>query len=566
MKVSLEKPWLKYYDKIPKDMKPPVYGSAYLAIKEHSFDKPDRVALDYYGKKTTYEEMFRKVDRIAAALTAIGVTKGDIVTLMVLNDPNAICTFYALNKIGAVANLISGQKLDETIIKSINLTETKYIFALDFFINKIEAIKDKIPNIQKIIISNVTDNMPFFKQKAARMVKKLSPKTLPNTKQYIHFTDFVKLGNSLDTPTPVNEPDTLAALIYTSGTTGGEKGIMLSNRNINSFAMFSDIGRNTFWHDGRFLLQVPLFVVSGLMAPMHFTLYTKNTVLIRIPMQDDINKLLDLKPNYIVSYPEEFRHLDTSIKRDLSCILEMYSGSDVLSLGMEQSINDYLEKCHSSSKICNAYGMTEASAGLSMNMNVAYKAGSTGVPLWNNVIAAFDPDTGEECDANVPGELCMCSDMVMMGYFKMKEETDRVLKKHADGKIWLHTGDLGYVDEDGFVFITGRLVRGMAVRIGTTYERIFCSEVEKVIREHPAVSECFVVPKEDDVKSDIPAAFIILKSGYSKECLDNIRQYANSNLDDFRKPGRYYFVDSFPLTSAKKINFAKLEDIANASK
>ena len=561
---SIDKPWLKYYSQEVIDATLPE-----CTIYEHIFnnnqDNLDRIALVYYGIKISYRQMFQEISYIAGALEDNGVKEGDIVTVCMINSPETIYLIFALSKIGAVANMVYGSSTSEELKKYILDVDSKIVFTLDLFQDKFVQIVDET-QLEKIIVVESTRSMSEINQTDARLFKDMKPIPLPNDPRFTIWEKF--LQNTRECNRTCHNADAPAVITYTGGTTGGSKGAVLSNKAIIAVAQQYIIGeresqcklqRKSIW-----MQVLPLFISYGVACSLMIPLTIGMTLVIRIPMTESIADFYKkFKPNHIMygpAYWEAFA--DDNKNLDLSDMITPFTGGDILHATTERKINEYLKKQGSSVLLKNGYGMTEVCAAVSVNYQHAHEFGSVGIPLVKNVISAFDTETGQELRYGEKGEICIHTPSMMLEYVNKPEETNNIIKKHEDGLLWVHSGDLGYITEDGFVHISGRLKRYMMYIANGLHKKIFSLDIEKVLLEHPYVDNCAVVPIADSVTFQKPVAFIILKKDVSHEVnIENeLSAYAEKNLQDGYKPIKYIFVDRFPLTKVGKVDYLKLEN------
>lgn len=560
---SIDKPWLKYYPKEAIDTPLPEC-SAYEIIFNNNRDNLKRVAIDYYGTKITYQALFEHVDRVAAALVTHGVRRGDIVSLCMLNSVETIYLIYALNKIGAVSNLICGLDSDRELIAHLQNSTSPLLFTLDIFVSRIINVLDQT-ELEKIVVLNLTQGMSAITRFAARKFKGMQPKTLPLDSRFISWKEFVTHRGPIKMGTTVSEANIPAVICYTGGTTGGSKGVVLSNKNMVAVAQQyiwrgPQISRNSRWAE-----VLPLFIAYGVACALQIPLMVGMTIVLRITGSMTIGNLCKLKPQYIVYGPafwEQFADENTHL--DLSFLTECISGGDRLPAPIEEKINNYLAKCGCKSPILNGYGMSEVSAAVSVNFEGAHEPGSVGIPFVKTVISAFDVETGVELPTGNEGEICIHGPSVMMEYINNPEETQNLMRVHTDGLKWVHSGDLGFIDEKGFVHISGRLKRYILTKYNGLYKKVFSLDIEKVLLSHPAVSNCAVVPIPDSENEQVPASFIILKqdAAASDELLQSIQQHCKSNLDPIYWPKKFLLCEEFPLTKIGKVDYRALETLA----
>lgn len=560
---SIDKPWLKYYSEEAIN-EPLPESSIYEIIFERNQDNLNRVAIDYYGKKITYKGLFNYIDSVACSLVKLGVKQGDIVSICMLNSPETIYLVYALNKIGAVANLISGLDSDREIIEHIGNATSPVLFTLDIFSERILSIIDKT-DLKHVIISNLTQSMPMITRFVARNLKKMKPKQVPLDNRCMSWEEFISAKATL--VAKKGNPDDAAIICYTGGTTGGSKGVVLSNKSIIA------VGQQYIWRgikldrDSLWVEILPLFIAYGVTCSLQIPLMVGMTLLLRIVGSASIGELCKEKPQYIIYSPvfwEQFADEGKDI--DLSFLVEGISGGDKLSETVEKKINDYFCAHGAKSPVLNGYGMSEVGAAVSVNFDGAYELGSVGLPFVKTIISAFDIETGEELPIGTEGELCIHGPSMMTEYINNPEETANVIRRHADGKAWVHSGDLGYISENGFVHISGRLKRYILTKHDGLYKKVFSLDIERVLLKHAVVNNCAVVPfQTGNDEEQSPCAFIILKKGVSEtnQLRSEIIDYCSKNLDYIYQPKKIVFVQQFPLTKVGKVDYLELEKTAN---
>lgn len=559
---SIDRPWLKYYSEEAIRAELP-NETLYESLKKCNQDNLDRIAMEYYGKQISYASLLEHIDQVAGALAFSGIKYGDTVTVCSLNSPETVYLLYGLNKIGAVANMASGLSDSTDLINYINSTNTKLIVTLDNFLDKITSILDAT-SVEKVVVMNITESMGSVIQFAARYLKGMKPKVLPNDRRFIRWKDFV----SYHVPTnSVGLAENVAVITYTGGTTGGSKGVMLSSKALISTA-YQYIMCEAGLDRGQTWLQFfPLFIAYGIGPSLHLPLMAGLTLIIRIPMADKLGTILKkYRPNHILSGPAMWTQLaEDDLNIDLSFLMEPTSGGDKLPIHLEEKVNAYLKKQGSHCSLMNGYGLTEVSAGVSINFKNAHCLGSVGIPFCKNIIAAFDLESGNELRYGEEGEICICTPSLMTGYVGSDDE---MIYVHKDGRKWLHSGDLGYISEDGFVFITGRIKRFFLFMANGEAKKVFSADIEKVLLTHPLVENCAIVPVAHKTKNQVAKAYVKLKDKNVAiaSAEKDLRKFCDEHMTERFRPEEYEFVQSYPLTKIGKIDYRTLERQANYEK
>lgn len=567
---SIDKPWLKYYtdEQIKTDMP---QMSAYRYLFEQNKKYLSKIALSYYGRKINFDEFFAKIEETAKALKAIGVKENDIVTISMPNTPEAAYLFYAMSKIGAIANMVDPRTSAEGLKNYIEEVESDLVIIVDSYYNKIKSLR-KTGNIKQIVAISPSESLPFglnlgYKAKEFIEGLKNSEKKIILEDGTINWSQFIKNGKEYKLNTEVEFKNNRPLVIeHTGGTTGIPKGVVLSNENINAVALQSvltgiDMQREHNWMD-----IMPTFIAYGVGMGLHLPL-TIGMETILVPQFDPAKfdeLLVKYKPIHMVGVPSYWGTIIKSKKlanKDLSYIIAPTVGGDAMNHTLELQANDYLKEHNCSSKITKGYGMTEVTGGVSGTVDKNNHIGSVGIPFVKTTISIFEPDTEDELMYGMDGEVCITGPNTMLGYFKNLEATNKMLKKHKDGKIWVHTGDIGHINQDGSLFIVDRIKRMMIRYDGF---KIFPSLIENVIGTHEAVDSCKVVAIADQEHSQgkLPKAHIVLKPQYKgkeKMIMEQIKLLCSEQLPEYVQPVDYKFRESLPLTSVGKIDYISLE-------
>ena len=567
---SIDKPWLKYYtnEQIKTDMP---QMSVYRYLFEQNKKYLSRTALSYYGRKIIFDEFFTKIEETAKALKAIGVKENDIVTISIPNTPEAAYLFYAMSKIGAIANMVDPRTSAEGLKSYINEVKSNLVIIVDSYYNKVKDLR-KMGDVKQIVAISPSESLPFglnLGYKAKEFIEGLKdPKNKITLEDgTMSWAQFIKKGKEYKLNTEVEFKSNRPLVIeHTGGTTGIPKGVVLSNENINAVALQSvltgiDMQREHNWMD-----IMPTFIAYGVGMGLHLPL-TIGMETILVPQFNPAKfdeLLLKYKPIHMVGVPSYWGTIIKSKKlanKDLSYIIAPTVGGDAMDHTLEQQANDYLKEHNCSSKITKGYGMTEVTGGVAGTVDENNHIGSVGIPFVKTTISVFEPDTEEELMCGQDGEVCITGPNTMIGYFNNLEATNNMLKKHKDGKIWVHTGDIGHINEDGSLFIVDRIKRMMIRYDGF---KIFPSLIENVIGTHKAVDSCKVVAIADQEHSQgkLPKAHIVLKHQYKgKEEMikEQIKLLCAEQLPEYVQPVDYKFRESLPLTSVGKIDYISLE-------
>ena len=542
-------------------------GAMYEEVYKAAKKKPDVAASEFQGRKTKYRDFVRKIERTAASFSAIGIKTGDRVTICMPNTPQAVDSFYALNRIGAVPAMIHPLSAVEEIKFYLTETKSKAIVTLDIFYEKIRKAAELADLPVTIIVASIKDELPFPKNMLYPLTVKNKPAIDRRTENTIKWAEFIREGKKLTQLAERNARfDDDAVILFSGGTTGKTKGILLTNMNINALALQTGAAAG-FSLDGlRMLSVMPLFHGFGLGIGIHTPLIHGGTCIL-VP-QFSVKTYADLikkeKPNVLPGVPTLFEALLRTRGLqgfDMSFIRGMFCGGDSLSIELKRKVDAFLREHNASIQIREGYGTTECVTASCLTPYDYYKEGSIGVPFPDTYYKIVKPGTNEKLPPNHDGEICISGPSVMKGYLDNPEETAETLRNHGDGRIWLHTGDLGMMDEEGFIYFKQRLKRIIIVSGFNVYP----SQVENAIDVHPDVMYSCAVGVPDEYKMHKVKAFVVLRSGVEPD--DRIREEILENCR--RKVFRYAvpyeieFRDELPKTLVGKVAYRVLEEEIN---
>lgn len=559
--ASQAKPWLKYYDQKFIDQTLPAL-SAFEYVCQRSKNHLNDTALEYYGRKFTYADLIVNVKKTAAALRGAGVKKGDIVTVVSIMTPEIIALFYAADMMGATLNLVDPRYSVEGIREYIEEVDSHLLVCLNVVYERCRQAA-KRTNVEKVIVLSPADSLPPVMAVGYKL-------TTPDKNKYasnvIRWKQFIKGGEGQSTAAEPYDPDHACVVVHTGGTTGSPKGVMLTDDCFNGIALQFQAYPKLF-HRGQKLMNVmPPFIAYGFACGIHLPLVLGFTVII-IPNLDPAklgSLVLKHKPEHMFGVPTHYQQLASDPKlrdKDLSFIINYAAGGDSLSRGAEQTVNDFLAAHGARYPIAKGYGMTEVSSAATVAAGLDNKPGSVGIPMVNTVVAAFEPGTDQELPIGQRGELCISGPCLMKGYYNKPEETAILLRRHPDGRVWAHTGDMGYLDEDGFVFLDSRIKRMIIRHDGF---KVFPSMIENVVSRHPAVHQCSVVgcTDKDHTQGRLPFVYIVLKAGITakkKQVIRELERMCAEELPEYVQPVAYKFISSMPMTPVGKVDYRQLE-------
>ena len=559
--ASQAKPWLKYYDQKFIDQTLPAL-SAFEYVCQRSKNHLNDTALEYYGRKFAYADLIVNVKKTAAALRGAGVKKGDIITVVSIMTPEIIALFYAADMMGATLNLVDPRYSVEGIREYIEEVDSHLLVCLNVVYERCRQAA-KRTNVEKVIVLSPADSLPPVMAVGYKL-------TTPDKNKYasnvIRWKQFIKGGEGQSTAAEPYDPDHACVVVHTGGTTGSPKGVMLTDDCFNGIALQFQAYPKLF-HRGQKLMNVmPPFIAYGFACGIHLPLVLGFTVII-IPNLDPAklgSLVLKHKPEHMFGVPTHYQQLASDPKlrdKDLSFIINYAAGGDSLSRGAEQTVNDFLAAHGARYPIAKGYGMTEVSSAATVAAGLDNKPGSVGIPMVNTVVAAFEPGTDQELPIGQRGELCISGPCLMKGYYNKPEETAILLRRHPDGRVWAHTSDMGYLDEDGFVYLDSRIKRMIIRHDGF---KVFPSMIENVVSRHPAVHQCSVVgcADKDHTQGRLPFVYIVLKADTTakkKQVIRELERMCAEELPEYVQPVAYKFISSMPMTPVGKVDYRQLE-------
>ena len=570
MGISASAPWLKYYGNTPASLDYP-HKTMYQMVAAAAKRKPDHIAYVFMGKKTTYREFLGRIHAAAKGLYKMGIRQGDKVTICMANTPQALDCFYALNYLGAVPNMIHPLSAAQEIAFYLNFSKSKAILTLDQFYYKVAGILPQLEHPTEILIARVAEELPlplsvlYPMTKGARAIKKL-PKT-----GYTLWQDMVKAGKDVALEPEKGTCEDCGAILYSGGTTGTTKGIMLSNLNFNALAL-QTIAASGFTmeeiSDMKMLSVMPVFHGFGLGIGIHTPLIAGGTCVLipQFNVKTYAHTLVKQKPNLIPGVPTLFEALlraEDLENADLSFLRGIFSGGDSLSPELKKKVDAFLHEHGCTQQIREGYGTTECVTASCLTPKDYARKGSIGVPFPDTYYKIVTPGTTTELDPNTEGEICVSGPTVMIGYMDNMEETLHTLRRHHDGRIWLHTGDLGYMDQDGFVYFRQRIKR----MIVTSGYNVYPSQLENIIDANEKVLLSCVIGVKDPYRVQRVKAYVVPMPGVepTEELKQEILTYCAGRIAKYAMPREIEFRKELPKTLVGKVAYRVLEEEANAA-
>ena len=559
MNISAAAPWVNFYGNTPAHLDYPD-TTIYQQLSAAAHKWPNNVAYTFQGKKTTYAAFLERIEAAAKGLYSLGIRKGDRVTICMPNSPQALDCFYALNRIGAQANMIHPLSAAGEIEFYLTFSKSKAILTLDQFYDKVSSV---CPADCTILIAKIAEELPFPLNLLYPLTK-AGRHPLPKTGYRLWKSI---LGAEVTLPEHDGKANDCAAILYSGGTTGTSKGIMLSNRNFNALGLQTIAASGFGRIDGMKMLSImPVFHGFGLGIGIHTALIGGATCILvpQFSVKIYADVLKKQKPNLIPGVPTLFEALlraDGLEDLDLSFLKGIFAGGDCLSVELKKKVDDFLKAHNCSEQIREGYGTTECVTASCLTPRDYARTGSIGVPFPDTYYKIVQVGTTDEVAPETEGEICLSGPTVMLGYMDAPEETAQTLRQHADGKLWLHTGDLGKMDADGFVYFKQRLKRMI---ISSGYN-IYPSQLENIIDGHEKVLLSCVIGVKDAYRGQKIKAFIVPAPGIepSEELKQEILEHCSRHIAKYAMPREVEFRSELPKTLVGKVAYRVLEEEAN---
>ena len=555
-------PWLNVYGVVPPHLDYPDC-TMYEAVERCAETYPNHIAYVFMGRKTTYRAMAAEIDLCARALKATGVRPGDRITMAMPNCPQAVIMFYAINLVGATANMIHPLSSEKEI--EFYLKESGSIFAvtLDQFYHKFEAIRQNV-TLDNIILASIPDALSKPVRVGYMLTEGRKQAKIPKDAPVLRWNEFLRRGRGYHwTYRAERRAGDEAVILYSGGTTGVTKGIQLTNLNFNALGK-QIIATNPMFRPGDKMLAVmPMFHGFGLGVSIHSMLVSGGCCILvpRFTPDSYAKLLLKYRCNLIAGVPtlyEALLRLPKMKNADLSCLKGVYSGGDSLSVELKKRFDQFLFDHHATIQVREGYGLTECVTASCLTPYHISREGSIGIPFPDTYYKIVEHGTQKEVPYGTEGEICLSGPTVMMGYLHHPEETAQTLQTHEDGLTWVHTGDLGYMDPDGFVYFRQRLKR----MIVTSGYNVYPSQMENIFDAHELVQMSCVIGVPDPLKMQKVKAFVMLKPGVpaNEETKDVLMTYIRKNVAKYALPYDIEFRAELPKTLVGKVAYRVLEE------
>ena len=556
-------PWKDYLGDVPMHLDY-FEGSMFEAVEAVAKQYPNYIAFNFMGKATTYRTMVREIENCARALKTIGVREGDKVTIAMPNCPQAIYMFYAVNLIGGIANMIHPLSAEKEIEFYLNESESVTAITLDQFYHKFERIRENTKVIN-IIIASVKDALSKPIKAGYMLTEGRKITKIPEDAPVILWKDFMRLSRACfyKTYKVRRTGDDPAVILYSGGTTGTTKGIVLTNKNFNALAA-QIVATNPMFRPGdRMLSAMPLFHGFGLGVCIHSMLANGGRCILipRFTAKSYAKQIVKYRCNFIAGVPtlyEALLRLPSMNGADLSSLKGVFSGGDSLSIELKKKFDKFLYDHNATIQVREGYGTTETVTACCLTPTHMFKEGSIGLPFPDTYIKIVEPGTENEVPYGTEGEILLAGPTVMKEYMKHPEETAQTLRTHADGLTWVYTGDLGVMDEQGFIYFRGRAKRMI---ISSGYN-VYPGQIENILDAHDAVQMSCVIGVPDPYKMQKVKAFVKLKDGAAatEETKQDILSYCARHVAKYAMPYDIEFRDEMPKTLVGKVAYRMLEE------
>lgn len=558
---EIKAPWLENYGEVSFHLDYPEKSMSGVVL-DTAAENADFPALAFMGREISYKKLSENIELCAKAFCALGVKPGDKVTLCMPNMPQTVYAFYALNRMGAIATMIHPLSAVGEIVYYLNETGSKFVVTLDGFYPKFTEVMKEY-DIEKLVIGCIKDELNLVMSVGYSLTQGRSIKKVPYDDKVISWKSFIDGGRAYTGNYKVEQSaDDTAVILFSGGTTGVTKGIELTNLNFNALALQTIAMCNKPVTHKKMLAAMPMFHGFGLGVCVHTMMVAggQSVLVPRFNVKDYAGLIKKHRPNYIAGVPTLYEALTRTNYLDgvnLDCLMGVFSGGDSLSVELKKKLDKFLSDHGATIRVREGYGTTECVTASCLTPYNVEKEGSIGFPYPDTYYMIAKVGTNEEVPYGEDGEICITGPSVMKGYLNRPEENANTLKVHEDGRVWLHTGDLGVMDENGFIYFKQRIKR----MIITSGYNVYPSQIENILEAHDAVQLSCVIGVKDPIKVQKVKAFVILKEGYeaSDEIKESILVHCRANIAKYAMPYDIEFRRELPKTLVGKIAYTELE-------
>lgn len=562
MDENVKTPWYNFLNGVPAHLDY-FQGSMFDKVTWIAEKYPNNIAFDFMGKSTSYKKFIKKTEMCAKALKTIGIREGDCVTIAMPNCPQAIYMFYAVNLVGGIASMVHPLSSEKEIEFYLNESKSVTIITLDQFYGKVERIR-KNTQVVNVIIAKIKDELAQPLKTGYMLTEGRKIAKIPDDAPVIMWDQFMRLSKCcFYNYKVVRKSDDPAVILYSGGTTGTTKGIVLTNANFNALSQ-QIIATNPMFKPGdKMLAAMPVFHGFGLGVCIHSMLACGGRCVLvpRFTAKSYSKLITKYKCNFMAGVPtlyEALLRLPNMKRADLSHLKGVFSGGDSLSIELKKRFDAFLKDHKATIQVREGYGTTECVTASCLTPTGLAKEGSIGIPFPDTYYKIVKPGTDDELPYGEEGEITLCGPTVMKEYYNKPEETANTLHKDADGRVWLHTGDLGIMDEDGFIYFKGRIKR----MIITSGYNVYPAQLENILDAHDFVHMSCIIGVPDPYKIQKVKAFVMLKPGVAAndETKQQLLDYCRKYIAKYAMPYDIEFRDELPKTLVGKVAYRVLEE------
>lgn len=558
--TELKTPWIGSYGDLPFHLK---YSEKSMSgtVLETAAREKDFPALSFMGRKISYTEMAEHIDNVAKSFHNLGVRPGQRVMVCLPNIPQAIYCLYGLNRIGAIAAMVHPLSAIGELVYFLNEAECDIAVTLDQFYEKFQQVIAKRP-LRKLIVARISEELPLLKSIGYKLLSERKFPTVKSEGNVLLWKDFLKTGElSAEKYAVDKNPTEEAVVLFSGGTTGINKGIMLSDLSFNAMALQTATMSHEDVRHTKMLAAMPVFHGFGLGVCIHTMMVAGGTAILvpRFNVKSYAMLIKRNRPNFIAGVPTLYEAITRGNYLDgvdLSCLKGVFSGGDSLTIELKKKFDTFLTSHNASIRVREGYGTTECVTASCLTPWDREKEGSIGIPYPDTYYKICEVGTDDEVPYGTEGEICISGPSLMLGYINHPEENEQTLRKHKDGRVWLHTGDVGLMDEEGFIYFKQRIKR-MIVSSGYN---VYPSQIENILERHPAVQRSCVIGVPDPYKMQKVKAFVVLEKGYadSAELQEELMAHCRSNIAKYAMPYMIEVIDALPTTLVGKVAYTKL--------
>jgi len=565
----MDKPWTSHYDPWFKSSLNYPDLTMYELVARTALRLPDYPALSFMGSRITYKSLMEQIDQAAACLSALGFKTGDVATLCLPNVPHAAVFFYAVNRLGGICNMVHPLTPAEEMSHYIRTTRSDYLIILDAMLAKQVSMLEN-SRIRKTIVCSLMDYLNIGLKVGFFVTKghKIAP--VPQRDAFIKWRDFMRLAQAGGQYERVCGPHDCAVYLHSGGTTGSPKTIMLSSYNFNVLGIqgaqivgIEDIEK--FDPAGLSMVTIlPLFHGFGLCMGLHAMMVNGFCSILVPQFSPEVlaDVIIKSKPSFIAAVPTLFEGIlknEKLQKADLSCLKAVFCGGDTLTADLKDRFDSFIKAHNGNCSLREGYGLTETVTVCAVNPMLDSRDGSVGLPLADVLMKIVEPGTFNAVKTGQDGEFCINAPTMMLGYLDDPEATAETIREHPDGLRWVHTGDFGNMDSDGYFHFKQRIKRILKV----SGIPVFPSQVEDTASAVPGVRLACAIGVPHPYKMQVVKLFVVPDESVAD--LEDLRQriisHCEKTMISYAVPREIEFRDDLPRTKVGKIDFVSLERI-----